>query len=64
MENEVWKDVVGYEGMYQISSLGRIKSFKRKKEIILKQSIGSSGYYIVNLSKTKYIHKSTYNICK
>ena len=28
---EVWKDVVGYEGLYQISSFGRIKTFERKK---------------------------------
>lgn len=24
---EIWKNVVGYEGYYQVSSLGRIKSF-------------------------------------
>lgn len=28
-ENEVWKDIVGYEGLYQISNLGRVKSLKR-----------------------------------
>ena len=27
---EIWKDVVGYEGLYQVSSLGRIKSLDRK----------------------------------
>ena len=27
--NEIWKDVVGYEGFYQASSLGRIKSMAR-----------------------------------
>ena len=26
---EVWKDVVGYEGLYQVSNLGRVKSFDR-----------------------------------
>ena len=30
MENEVWKDVVGYEGLYQVSNLGRVKSLKNK----------------------------------
>ena len=29
-ENELWKDIVGYEGMYQVSSLGRIKSLERE----------------------------------
>ncbi len=29
MENEIWKDVVGYEGLYQVSNLGRVKSLDR-----------------------------------
>lgn len=28
-EFEIWKDIVGYEGLYQISNLGRVKSLKR-----------------------------------
>lgn len=27
---EIWKDVQGYEGQYQVSNLGRVKSIKRK----------------------------------
>ncbi|MBR5795391.1 MAG: hypothetical protein IKY26_04555, partial [Erysipelotrichaceae bacterium] len=27
---EVWKDVVGYEGLYQVSNYGRVKSFGNK----------------------------------
>jgi hypothetical protein len=29
--NEVWKDIAGYEGRYQISSLGRVKSLARMR---------------------------------
>lgn len=29
--NEVWKDIVGYEGYYQVSNLGRVKSFGNTK---------------------------------
>ena len=47
MQNEVWKDVKGFEGLYQVSNLGRVKSLERyvpskpgvqrlKKEQILK----------------------------
>ena len=32
---EIWRDIEGYEGLYQVSNEGRIKSLKRK--IILKQ---------------------------
>ena len=27
---EIWKDIAGYEGWYQVSNLGRVKSIKRK----------------------------------
>lgn len=29
MEDEIWKDIPGYEGKYQVSSIGRIKSLSR-----------------------------------
>lgn len=32
MQEEVWKDVVGYEGKYQVSNKGRVKSVERKRE--------------------------------
>lgn len=46
---EIWKDISGYEGLYQASSFGRILSLKRG--IILKQQLNPSGYYYVALSK-------------
>jgi hypothetical protein len=33
MEIEIWKDVIGYEGLYKVSNLGRVKSLVRKKHI-------------------------------
>jgi hypothetical protein len=36
MEKEIWKDIPEYEGIYQISNLGNIKSLKFGKEKILK----------------------------
>ena len=47
---EIWKDKKDYEGHYQVSNFGRVKSIKFGKEIILKQKI-KGGYYYVNLSK-------------
>jgi hypothetical protein len=29
MENEIWKDIAGYEGYYQVSNLGRVRSYPR-----------------------------------
>ena len=42
---EEWKDVVGYEGLYQVSNLGNIKSFKIYKEgKLLKPKFDKDGY--------------------
>lgn len=54
MEDEIWKDIKGYEGLYQISNFGRIKSLCRKfrnKDIILKPLIGKGNYLQINLYK-------------
>lgn len=47
---EIWKDIQGYEGCYQISNLGRIKSLKNPKEKILKNNKTSRGYLEARLS--------------
>lgn len=47
---EIWKDVVGYEGHYSISSSGNIKSLKFDKERILKYQLNDGEYYRVHLS--------------
>ena len=54
MSEEIWKDIKGFEGIYQASNLGRIKSLKRPyrlKEKIKKPTRDRYGYYQVRLSK-------------
>ena len=50
---EIWKDIKDYEGLYQVSNLGRIKSLKgyHRKERILKLRNNLYGYLTVGLSK-------------
>ena len=51
---EIWKDIKGFEGKYQVSNMGRIKSlnYLKKQEVrILKQALGKNGYLVVNLGK-------------
>lgn len=69
--NEIWKDVDGYDGVYQVSNLGRVKSKdhfdcnrrNRIKGRILKPGIKRNGYMQVLLSdctgkaKNHYVHK-------
>lgn len=57
---EIWKDIKGYEGLYQVSNFGRVKSIPRNgtilKERILQPKISKQGYYEVNLNN-KYKRK-------
>lgn len=45
---EVWKDITGYEGLYQVSNLGRVKTLKSGK---IKATGNCRGYLYVSLSK-------------
>ena len=47
---EVFKDVPNYEGIYQISNFGRVKSFKWGKEKPKKSTLDSRGYYNICLT--------------
>lgn len=50
-EKEIWKNVKEFNGLYEVSSDGRMKSYKRYKEgKILKLSKYSNGYLFVKLS--------------
>lgn len=61
---EVYKDIPGYEGIYQVSNLGNVVGLERKNSIgksvhfkLLKQNINRDGYLKVSLSKNG--HKTT-----
>lgn len=45
MAREIWKDVKGFEGIYQISSHGRLKSFKETKAGRVLSNANSKGDY-------------------
>lgn len=71
--NEIWKDIKGYEGLYQVSNFGRVKKLERDlvykdgkvvhyKEQILSPSIRANGYLQVHLSinmkkNNFYVHR-------
>lgn len=73
IENEIWKEIPNYEGMYKISSMGRVKSLKRivvngknsfyiKNEQLLIQYKNRDGYLSVgltknNITKTITVHR-------
>lgn len=60
--DEIWKPVLGYEGYYEVSDLGRVRGSDRiitqkngkryfRRSYIIKQHIGDVGYYCVHLRK-------------
>lgn len=72
MEKEIWRDIAGYEGYYQVSNFGRVRSLDKlqnyngsmrlRKGRVLKPSNDRQGYLIVDLSKnnkavTRTIHR-------
>lgn len=61
---EVWKDIIEYEGLYQISSFGNVKSFKRYKEgKLLQPKSDKDGYKEIGIRdiqgnrKFKRVHR-------
>lgn len=71
MEEEIWKDIGGYEGLYQVSNLGRVRSLDRMvgdrwggkrlyKGKIMKTPLNSDGYCCVDLCKEN--KRKTYRV--
>lgn len=50
---EIWLPIKGYEGLYEISSLGRVKSLRFGREHVMKTCIDSGGYAYNSLRKNK-----------
>ena len=72
-KEEIWRDIKGYEGLYQVSDMGRVKSLERtvskedgsiqhRKERIKKLFTNNKGYLLVNLcnsngKKKRLVHR-------
>jgi NUMOD4 motif-containing protein/HNH endonuclease len=70
---EIWKDIVGFEGRYQVSNLGNVKSLDRVtktkkgqrayKGKVCSNCLDTKGYVVVNLSsgsegvRQHYVHR-------
>lgn len=62
LESEKWKDIDGYDCMYQVSDLGRVRSLKFGNTRVLRASKIPNGYLKVSLFKDKkqnsvYVHR-------
>ena len=60
LEREQWRDVVGYEGLYQVSSFGRVRNPRRNKLMTIRHD--KDGYETVGLTnnrvmKTRKVHR-------
>lgn len=62
MTKESWCMIKGYEGKYEISTIGRVRSWRGKESIILRQQHHYKGYRFVflykdNVALKKYVHR-------
>ena len=52
MQEEIWKDVIGYEGLYEVSNLGNFRKLCSNGYVKqLKTTTNSRGYHIIDLRK-------------
>ena len=69
LPKQIWKDIPGYEGKYQVSNLGNVKSLNYKrsgKEKLLTPYQKPNGYMTISLwnnnrGHTEYIHRLVAN---
>lgn len=71
-DNEVWKDIAGFEGLYQVSNFGRVKSNQKNGskfaiktvDRILKSQTVKGNYDVVSLKKNKckYVHFTVHRL--
>lgn len=59
---EIWKDIQGYEGLYQVSNLGNVKSLKTNKNLYYSKSTRTKNYLKVllvknGIRKSLYVHR-------
>lgn len=57
---EKWKDIEGFEGLYQVSDTGKVYSIRRNR--ILKPKTDKYGYYVVCLWKDKGFHRTIHRL--
>lgn len=75
MEEEIWKPIEGYEGKYEVSTHGRVKSLARTimrrdgralplGEKILKPGVNITGKYFKNIYRYVFLHNDTCSRCE
>lgn len=54
IKDETWRSVKGYEGLYEVSDLGRVRTLnyhRTGKVKVMRPGLGKNGYLVVNLCK-------------
>ena len=61
---EIWKDVIGYEGLYEVSSFGNFRKIYNNGSFkMLKTTSNNCGYYTIGLWKNKKVKQFRVSSC-
>ncbi len=65
LDGEIWRDIIGYEGYYQVSNLGRVKNISQVRRVSsIMKPCSKNGYFSITLAgygikpnKMFYVHR-------
>lgn len=62
MDNEIWRDVVGYEGLYIVSNKGNVDSIRYPRRKRLHQNVQQGYHFVILCNNTDRKHKAVHRL--
>lgn len=60
LNSEIWKDIKGFEGQYQVSNMGNVRNIKRNNNLYKNYNLTNDYLFVRIGNKKRYIHRLVY----